>query len=175
MTNGKTVALSIYVDICRQSVYVLFNTLSRFATAVLPRSKCLLISWLQSPSAVVWEPKKRKYVTASTFPPFICHVVMGPDAMILVFWMWLASELASKVSRTGINMLNLVPAGVWILNPMEVAQTCVIFIVFFRSVTLAIHALGLLHGLALTSVHDYWKNLSFDYMDLCRQSDVSAF
>ena len=85
MTNGKTVALSIYVDICQQSVYVLFNTLSRFATAVLPRSKCLLISWLQSPSAVVWEPRKIKSATASTFSLSICYEMMGPDAMILTF------------------------------------------------------------------------------------------
>ena len=67
-----------YTDLCRQSdiTSVLFNMLSRFVIAFLSRSKHLLISWLQSPSAVVWEPKKRKYVTASTFPPFICHEVL---------------------------------------------------------------------------------------------------
>ena len=53
----------------------------------LPRSMCLLISWLQSPSVVIWEPKKIKSVTVSTFYPSICHEVMGPDAMILVFLM----------------------------------------------------------------------------------------
>ena len=58
--------------------------LSRFVIAFFPRSKCLLISWLQSLSAVILEPKKRKSVTVSTFPPSICHEVMGPDAMILV-------------------------------------------------------------------------------------------
>ena len=117
----------------------------RFAIAFLPRSKHLLISWLQTLSVVILEPKEIKSATVSNFSPSICHVVMGPDAMILVFWMWLASELASKVSRSGINMLNLVPAGVWILNPMEVAQTRVIFVVVFRPVTWAMHALGLLH------------------------------
>ena len=66
---------------------LLFNILSRFVIAFLPRSKCLLISWLQSPSAVILEPKKRKSVTISTFSPFICHRVMGLDAVILVFWM----------------------------------------------------------------------------------------
>ena len=55
--------------------------------AFLPKSKCLLISWLQSLSAVILESNKRKFITASTFPPSICHEVMGPDAMILVFWM----------------------------------------------------------------------------------------
>ena len=65
---------------------VLFNTLSRFVTAFLPRSKRLLISWLQSPSAVILEPKKRKSVTTFTFYPSICQEVMGLDAMILGFF-----------------------------------------------------------------------------------------
>ena len=63
---------------------LLFNTLSRFVIAFLP-NKCLLISWLQSPSAVVLEPKKIMSVTVSIVSPSICHEVMGPDAMILVF------------------------------------------------------------------------------------------
>ena len=61
--------------------------LSKFVTAFLPRSKCLLISWLQSSSAVILEPKKIKSVTVSTFPPSIDHEMMGPDAMNLVFWL----------------------------------------------------------------------------------------
>ena len=64
---------------------LLFDTLSRFVTAFLPRSKRLLISWLQLPSAVILEPKKIKSVTVSIVSPSICHEVMGPDAMILVF------------------------------------------------------------------------------------------
>ena len=66
---------------------LLFNMLSRLLTAFLPRSKCLLISWLQSPSAVILEPKKIESVTVFIVSPSICHEVMGPDAMILVFWM----------------------------------------------------------------------------------------
>ena len=66
---------------------VLFSMLSRFVIAFLPGSKCLLISWLQSPSALILEPKKIKSVTASTFPSSICHEVMEPDAMISVFLM----------------------------------------------------------------------------------------
>ena len=66
---------------------LLFNLLSRFIIAFLPRSKCLLISWLRSPSAVIFESKKRKSVTVSTFFPSICHEVMEPDAIIFVFWM----------------------------------------------------------------------------------------
>ena len=68
-----------------QVVSLLFNMWSRFVTAFLPMSKHLLIWWLQSLSTVILEPKKRKSVTASTFPPSICHKVMGSDAMTLVF------------------------------------------------------------------------------------------
>ena len=64
---------------------LLFNMLSRLVIAFLPSSKRLLISWLQSPSAVILEPPKLKSVTVSTVSPSICHEVMGPDAMILVF------------------------------------------------------------------------------------------
>ena len=64
---------------------LLFNMLSRFVIAFLPRSKHLLISWLQSPPAVILEPKKIKSDTVSTVSPSICHEVMRPDAMILVF------------------------------------------------------------------------------------------
>ena len=66
---------------------LLFNMLSRFVIAFLPRSKHLLISWLQSPSAVILEPKKIKSVTVSIVSPSICHEVIELDAMILVFWM----------------------------------------------------------------------------------------
>ena len=59
--------------------------LSRFVIAFLPRSKCLLISWLQSPSAVILEPKKINSLTVSIVSPSTCYEVMGPDAMILVF------------------------------------------------------------------------------------------
>ena len=64
---------------------LLFNMLSRLVITFLPRRKGLLISWLQSPSAVILEPKKIKSVTISAVSPSICHEVMGPDAMILVF------------------------------------------------------------------------------------------
>ena len=75
MTTGKTIALTIWTFVSKVKS-LLFNTLSRFITAFLPRSKHLLISWLQSPSTVILEPKKGKSVTASTFSPSICHEVM---------------------------------------------------------------------------------------------------
>ena len=84
MTTGKTIALTIWTFVSRV-MSLLFNMLSRFIIAFLPRSKNLLISWLESPSAVILEPKKRKSVTVSNFSPSICHKVMGPDATILVF------------------------------------------------------------------------------------------
>ena len=74
-----------YTDLCQQNAVSVFNILSRFVIAFLPRSKRLLISWLQLPPRVILEPKKRKSVSTSTFSPSICHEVMGPDAMILVF------------------------------------------------------------------------------------------
>ena len=84
ITTGKNIALTIGTFVSKMMV-LLFNTLSRFVVTLLPKSKCLLISWLQSLSAVILEPKKIKSVTVSTFPPSICHEVMGRDAMILGF------------------------------------------------------------------------------------------
>ena len=66
-------------------ISLVFNMLYRFVIAFLPRSKCLLISWLQSPSAVILEPKKIKSVTVSIVSPSIYHEVMGLDAMIFIF------------------------------------------------------------------------------------------
>ena len=84
MITGKTVALTRQTFVGKV-MSLLFNTLSRFVIAFLPRSKCLLISWLQSPSAVILEPPKIKSVSISIFSPSVCYEVMGPDAMILVF------------------------------------------------------------------------------------------
>ena len=84
MTTGKTIALSKQTFVGKV-MSLLFNMLSRLVITFLPRSKYLLISWLQSPSAVILEPKKIKSDTVSTVSPSISHEVMGPDAMILVF------------------------------------------------------------------------------------------
>ena len=84
MTSGKTIALTIWIFVGKV-MSLLFNTLSRFVISFLPRSKCLLISWLQSPSAGILEPKKIKSDTVSTVSPSISHEVIGQDAMILVF------------------------------------------------------------------------------------------
>ena len=84
MTTGKTIALSRWTFVGKV-MSLLFNKLSRLVITFLPRSKCLLISWLQSPSAVILEPLKIKSATVSPVSPSIYHKVMGSDAMTLVF------------------------------------------------------------------------------------------
>ena len=80
MTTGKTIHFTIWTFVDK-----VMSLLSSLVITFLPRSKHLLISWLQSPSAVILEAKKIKPVTVSIVSPSICHEVMGPDAMILVF------------------------------------------------------------------------------------------
>ena len=93
---------------------LLFNMLSRLVITFLPRSKRLSISWLQSPSAVILEPPKTKSATVSTVSPSICHEVMEPDAMILVFWCWALSQLFHSpvlLSSRGSLVLHFLPYG----------------------------------------------------------------
>ena len=84
MTTGKTLALTRWTFVSKE-MSELFNMLSRLVIAFLPMSKRLLISWLQSPSTVILEPKNIKSVTVSFVSPFICHKVMGPDVTTLIF------------------------------------------------------------------------------------------
>ena len=86
MTTGKTITLTRWTFV-RKVMLLLFDMLSRMVIAFLPRSKHLLISWLQSPSAVILEPKKIKSVTISIVSPSIYQEVLGPDAMIFIFLM----------------------------------------------------------------------------------------
>ena len=86
MATRKTIALTRWTSVGKVTC-LLFNMLSRLVITCLPRSKCLLISWLQSPSAVILEPSKIKSAIVFTVSPSICHEVTGLDAMILVFWM----------------------------------------------------------------------------------------
>ena len=92
MTTGKTIALTIRT-FAGKGILLLFNILSESVIAFLPRSERLLISWLQSLAVVILEPKKRKFVTASTFSPSVCYEVMGPYAVILVFEWWDLSQI----------------------------------------------------------------------------------
>uniref|UniRef100_A0AC11D3H9 Uncharacterized protein n=1 Tax=Ovis aries TaxID=9940 RepID=A0AC11D3H9_SHEEP len=84
MTTGETIALTRWT-LVGKVMSLLLNIVSRLVITFLPRSKHLLISWLQSPSAVILEPQKIKSDTVSTVSPSICHEVMGPDAMIFIF------------------------------------------------------------------------------------------
>ena len=84
MTTGKITALTRW-NFVGKVIFLIFNMLSRLLITFFPRNKHLLISWLQSPSAIILEPRKIKSSTVSTVSPFIYHEVMGPDAMIIVF------------------------------------------------------------------------------------------
>ena len=110
MTTGKTIALT------RQTFFAkvmspLFNMLSGLVIAFVPRNKHLLILWLQSPSALILELKKIKSLTVSTVSPSICHEVMGPDAMISVFWMlsFKPTFLLSLSSRDSLVLFHFLP------------------------------------------------------------------
>ena len=91
VSTGKTIALNVWTVVSKK-MSLLLNTLSRFVIALLPRSKCLLISWLQLPSAVILEPPKMKPLTVYTVSPSICHEVIGPDAMIFISECWVLSQ-----------------------------------------------------------------------------------
>ena len=103
-TTGKTIALTRQTFVGKV-LSLLFNMLSRLVIDFLTRSTCLLISWLQSLSAVILEPKKIKSVTVSIVSPSICHEVMGPDAMIFFFWLLSFKPAFSLSSITFIKKL----------------------------------------------------------------------
>ena len=104
MTTGKTIALPIQTFVSK-IMSLLFNVLSRFVIAFLPRSKHVLISWLQSPFAVILEPKKIKSVTVSIVSTSICHEAKGQDVMIFTFWMLSFKPAFSLSSFTFIKRL----------------------------------------------------------------------
>ena len=110
MTTGKTIAFTRQTFVGKV-MSLLFNMLTRLVITFLPRSKCLLISWLQSPSAVIMEPRKIKSDTVSTVSPSISHEVIGPDAMIWVFWMLSFKPTFSLSSFTFKAILTLSKAS----------------------------------------------------------------
>ena len=104
MTTGKTIAWTTQTFVGKV-MSLLLNMLSRLVITFLLRSKRLVTSWLQSPSAVILEPKKTKSATVSTVSPSLCHEVMGPDAMILLFYMLSFKPTFSLFSFTFIKRL----------------------------------------------------------------------
>ena len=119
------------MDFCWQSNLCFFNMLSMVIT-FLPRSKRLLISWLQSPSAVILEPKKIQSVTASIFSPSIGHEVMGLDAMILVFWRLSFKPTFSLTSFTFIKRLF----SSYLLSAIRVVSSAYLRLLIFLSAIL---------------------------------------
>ena len=118
MTIGNTTALTRWTFVGKV-MSLIFNTLSRLVITFLPRNKCLLISWLQSPSVVILQPPKIKSATVSTVSPSICLEVMGPDAMILVFWMlnfkptfWLSSfTFIKRLFSSSLSVIRVVSSA----------------------------------------------------------------
>jgi len=104
IATGRTIALTRWTFVGK-IMCLHFNMLSRLVIAFLSRSKHLLISWLQSPSAVILEPPKIKSLTVSIVSPSVCHEVMGLDAMIFVFWMLSYKPIFSLFSFTFIKRL----------------------------------------------------------------------
>jgi len=104
MTSKNTIVLTRW-NFVGKVIFLLFNILSRLVLTFLPKGKHVLILWLQSPSAVILEPPKIKSVTVSIVSPSICHEVMGPDAIILVFWMLSFKPTFSLSSFTFIKRL----------------------------------------------------------------------
>ena len=90
MTTGKTIPLTRWTFVGK-IMCLLFNMLSRLVIAFLPRSKCLLISWLQSPSAVILETKKMKSLTVSIVSPYICHEEKGLDLFVKFYFNWITA------------------------------------------------------------------------------------
>ena len=127
------------MDLCQQSNVSAFNKLPMLVIAFLPRDKHLLISWLQSPSAVILEPKKRKSLAISTLSPSICHEVVGLDTMMLVFWMLsfkstfslssftFSKRLFSSSSLSAITVVSSVYLRLLIFLPAILIPACASF------------------------------------------------
>ena len=134
MTTGKTIGLTRWTFVAKV-MSLLFNMLSRLVIPFLPRSKCLLISWLQSPSEVILEPRKIKSGTVSTVSPSISHEVMGLDAMIFIFWILskaniftllftFIKRLFSSSSRSAIRVVPSACLSLLIFLPAILIPAC---------------------------------------------------
>ena len=142
MTTGKTIALTRWTFVGKV-MSLLFNMLSRLVITFLPRNKHLLLSWLQSPSAVILEPKKIKSITVSTVSLSISHEVMGLDAMVLVFWILsfqstfsLSSFTFKRLFSSSLGWCHLHIWGYWyfsqqswfqlVLQPAKLISWCIL-------------------------------------------------
>ena len=148
ITTGKTIALTRWTFVGKV-MSLLFNTLSRLVTTFLPRSKHLLISWVQSPSAMISEAKKIKSDTVSTVSPSTSHEVMGPDAMILVFRML---NFKPTFSLSSFTFIQISIANYW--YPGRSERVCQIEWFYIpnscKQLSMANHAVGLDNGMEET-------------------------
>ena len=148
MTTGKTIALTRWTFVGKV-MSLLFNMLCRLVITLVPRSKWLLISWLQSPSAVILESKKIKSVSVSIVSPTICYEVIGLDALLLVFWMLSFKPTFSLSSFTfikrffssSLSAISVVSSAYWgywyfsqktwfqlVLHPVQHFSWCILHI-----------------------------------------------
>ena len=126
MITGKTIALTRWTFLGKV-MSLLFNKLSSLVITFLPRSKCLLISWLKSPPAVILEPQKIQSDTVSTVSPSICQEMVGPDAMVLVFWMLSFKSTFSLSSFTYIKRLF----SSSLLSPIRMMSSAYLILLIF--------------------------------------------
>ena len=151
---------------------LLLNMLSILVITFLPRSKRLLISWLQSPCAVILEPQKIKSDTVSTVSPSICHEVMGPDAMIFVFWMLSFKPTVSLSSFTFIKRLFSSSS----LSAMRVVSSAYLrWLIFLLAILIPACASSSNNGLLLSYKKDAFESVLMREMSLepIIQSEVS--
>ena len=149
LTTGKTIALIRWTFVTK-IMSLLYNILSRLVIAFLPRSKCLLISWLQSPSAVILEPPKIKSLTVSIVSPSICHEVMGLDAMIFIFERLFSSSLLSAIGVVSSAYLKLLLFLLAILIP-ACASSSPAFLMMYSAYKLNKQG----HNIQLSATHSH--------------------
>ena len=150
MTTGKTIALTRWTFVGKV-MFLLFNMLSRLVIAFLPRNNGLIISWLQSLSAVISEPKKIKSATVFIVSPSICHEVMGLDAMILIFWMLSFKPAFSLSSFTFIKRLF----SSFLLSAIRVVSSAYLRLLIFLPVVLIIACAS--SSLAFHAIYSAYK------------------
>ena len=144
---------------------LLFNMLSRLVLAFLPRSKLVLISWLQSPFAVILEPKKIKSVTVSIVSPTICHEMMRPDTMIFVFWMLSFKPAFSLSSFTFLKRLFSSSSlyAIWVVSSAYLKLLIVLLTILIPACVLSVLAYHVMYSA-------YTLNKQDDNIQLCRTS-----
>ena len=157
MTNGKTIALTIQTFVGKV-MSLLFNTLSRFVITFLPRSNHLLISWLQSPSTVILEPKKRKSVTDPIFFLSTCHEVMGPDAMILFFCFFLMLSFKPAFSLSSLTLIKRL-FGSSLLSAIRVVSSAYLRLKGSVHVTMRLNWKGYLINIGVIQWHLCWDKI----------------